>query len=194
VDRLDYTKGILERFKALEFLYELHPEHRGKVSMLQVAAPSREAVEKYRDYNTAVTKEAERINEKLRSGVWQPIKLEKRHFSHDELDFLYRHADVCIVTSLHDGMNLVAKEFVASRDDEAGVLVLSQLTGAARDLKGALLVNPYSAEETAEAIHTALSMGASEQHRRMKAMREAVKNYNVYRWSAELIKALTSLG
>ena len=91
-------------------------------------------------------------------------------------------------------MNLVAKEFVAARDDEAGVLVLSQLTGAARDLKGALLVNPYSAEETAEALHQALLMQPAEQHRRMKTMREAVKNYNVYRWSAELIKALASLG
>lgn len=194
VDRLDYTKGILERFKAFEFLLDSNPEYLGSVVFLQIAPPSREAVEKYRAYNEAVTEEAERINQKFGVREWKPIHLEKRHFSHEELTTLYRRADVCLVTSLHDGMNLVAKEYVAARNDEAGVLILSQLTGAARDLKGALLVNPYSAEETAEALREALSMQPAEQHRRMKTMRETVRSYNVYRWSAELIKALSDLG
>lgn len=194
VDRLDYTKGILERFKAIEFLFELHPEYLEKFTFLQIAPVSRETLEKYREYGEDVAKEAERINARFGVNGWRPIVLEKRHFSHDALKVFYRLANVCLVTSLHDGMNLVAKEFVASRDDEAGALVLSRLTGAARDLKGAILVNPYSAEETAEAIHQALLMQPAEQHRRMKTMREAIKNYNVYRWSAELIKALASLG
>ena len=165
-----------------------------KFTLLQIAPISRGTLQKYQEYSEDVSAEAERINMRFGTNGWKPIILEKRHFTHEELEKFYRLADVCLVTSLHDGMNLVAKEFVAARDDEAGVLVLSQLTGAARDLKGALLVNPYSAEETAEALHQALLMQPAEQHRRMKTMREAVKNYNVYRWSAELIKALASLG
>ena len=193
VDRLDYTKGIVERFKGFEYLLETAPQYRGRVTMLQIAPPSREVVEKYRDYNAAVTAEAERINAKYGTQNWRPIVLEKRHYSHPELENLYRLADVCLITSLHDGMNLVAKEYVAARDDEAGVLVLSNFTGASRDLRSALLVNPYSAEEVAAALESALTMNKSEQHRRMKAMRQSVKDYNVYRWSAEFIKALTQL-
>ncbi len=139
-----------------------------------------------------MTAEAARINEKHGTDAWRPIVLEKHHYSHAALLPLYRRADVCLVTSLHDGMNLVAKEFVASRADERGALILSQFTGASRDLREALLVNPYSAEEVAGAIHTALTMTASEQHRRMKVMRDAVKNYNVYRWSSELIRTLAN--
>ena len=194
VDRLDYTKGIMERFKGIEFFLAAHPEYRRQFSFLQIAEPSREGSAVYRAYGEAVTKEAERINKKLGTGDWKPIVLEKRHYSHAELAPLYRLANFCLVSSLHDGMNLVAKEFVAARDDEQGALILSQFTGAARDLKGALIINPYSAEETAEAIRAALALPPSEQHRKMKAMREAVKNYNVYRWSAEFIKALASLG
>ncbi|OGG58081.1 hypothetical protein A2853_01100 [Candidatus Kaiserbacteria bacterium RIFCSPHIGHO2_01_FULL_55_17] len=194
VDRLDYTKGILERFKAIEFLFDMHPEYMEKFTLLQIAPISRGSLEKYQKYSEDVTKEAERINARFTRNDWNPIVLEKRHFTHDELKNFYRIANVCLVTSLHDGMNLVAKEFVAARDDEAGVLILSQMTGAARDLKGALLVNPYSAEEMSEAMHTALQMPEVEQRRRIKTMRETVKNYNVYRWSAELIKALTNLG
>ena len=148
----------------------------------------------YREYNDAVTAEAARINEKFQNNTWRPIVLEKKHYSHKELAPLYRRADVCLVTSLHDGMNLVAKEYVAARTDKAGVLVLSHFTGASRDLKGALHLNPYSAEETGEAIRAALMMPKAEQHRRMKMMRTVVKDYNVYRWSAELIKAVASLG
>lgn len=194
VDRLDYTKGILERFKGIEFLLEGHPEYRGKVTLLQVASPTRETVEKYREYATQVTNEADRINKKYGTNGWIPIVLEKRNYTHEKLQQLYRFAHVCLVTSLHDGMNLVAKEFVAARTDEEGVLVLSQFTGAARDLKGAILINPYSAEETSLALHTALTMPKSEQRRRMKTLRFSVRDYNIYRWSATLIRALTDLG
>ncbi len=193
VDRLDYTKGILERFKGVEFLLEQHPEYVGSVTMLQIASPTRESVEKYREYAAQVTAEAERINRRFAKNGWRPIVLEKRNYSHDELSHLYQMAPVCVVTSLHDGMNLVAKEYTAARRDESGVLVLSQFTGASRDLKGALLINPYSAEETSEALHTALTMPKTEQHRRMKAMRASVRDYNIFRWSAELIKALSQL-
>lgn len=193
VDRLDYTKGILERLKSIEFLLAEHPEYQKKITFLQIASPTREGVEKYREYAEAVQAETDRINERFKMKGWQPIVLEHKHYSHEELAPLYKLADVCLVTSVHDGMNLVAKEFVAARNDEAGVLVLSQFAGASRDLKGALIVNPYSAEDTAEAIHTALHMSPVEQHRRMKTMRNSVRDYNVYRWAAELIKAVSGL-
>lgn len=191
VDRLDYTKGLLERFKAIEFLLDEHPQYVGAFTFLQIASPTRESVETYRMYSEQVTEEAERINEKFGTRDWQPIQLSKRNWSHAEIMPLYQLANVCIVTSVHDGMNLVAKEFVAARNDESGVLVLSQFTGAARSLKDALIVNPYSAEETSEALHKALAMSPTEQHRRMKAMRTSVRDYNIYRWSAELIRTLT---
>ncbi len=193
VDRLDYTKGILERFKGIEFLLDEHPAYKGELTLLQIASPTRESVEKYREYAAQVTAEAERVNKKFATNGWKPIILEKRNYSHDELLHLYRCADVCLVTPLHDGMNLVAKEYVAARADESGALVLSQFAGASRDLKGAILINPYSAEEASAAIHTALSMQKTEQHRRMKTMRASVRDYNIYRWSAELIKALSRL-
>ena len=193
VDRLDYAKGILERFKGIEFLMDAHPEYKGNLTLLQIASPTRETVEKYREYAVRVTEEAERINKKFGTNDWKPIVLEKKNYSHDELLHLYQFADVCLITSLHDGMNLVAKEYAAARRDESGVLVLSQFTGASRDLKGALLINPYSAEETSAAIHTALVMPKTEQHRRMKMMRTSVRDYNIYRWSAELIKALSQI-
>ena len=193
VDRLDYIKGIPERFRGFEFLLDAHPEYREKLTMLQIASPTRESVEKYTEYRELVRKEAERINEKFGTRDWKPITLEERSYSHAELRQLYQLANVCTVTSLHDGMNLVAKEFAAARNDESGVLILSQFTGASHDMKGALIINPYSAEETSSALNTALSMPKAEQHRRMKTMRTSVRDSNIYRWSAELIKALSQL-
>ncbi|MFA5076115.1 MAG: trehalose-6-phosphate synthase [Patescibacteria group bacterium] len=193
VDRLDYTKGILERFKGLEFFFNIYPAYKERFTFLQIAPPSREGVEKYRQFNEEVTQEAERINQKFEKNGWQPIVFLKEHHTHEEIYPLYRAAQICLVTSLSDGMNLVAKEFVAARSDESGVLILSQFTGAARDLQGAIIINPYSAEETAEAIYQAITMPESEQHRRMKKMRDTVKNYNVYRWAAEFLKAITNL-
>lgn len=193
VDRLDYTKGILERLRGVEFFLRAHPEFKERFTFLQIASPTRESVEKYREYAAEVHAEADRINELMGTRAWRPIVLQHRHYSHEELRPLYQLANVCMVTSLHDGMNLVSKEYVAARTDESGALVISQFAGAARDLRGAIVVNPYSAEETAEGLYRGLSMSATEQHRRMKTMRGSVRDYNVYRWSAELIKALASL-
>lgn len=193
VDRLDYTKGILERLKAVEFFLDLHPKYLEKFTFVQIASPSREGSEKYRDYAEECAKEVERINKKFKKGDWKPVVFEKRHYSHEELHPLYAAADFCLVTSLHDGMNLVSKEFAAAREQENGVLILSQFTGASRDLKGALIVNPYSAEETAEAIFKALTMSPAEKHRRMKMIRNAVRDNNVYRWSAEFLKTVANL-
>ncbi len=193
VDRLDYTKGILERFKGIESFLEIYPEYKHNFTFIQIAPESREVGEKNQEYKTAVTEEAERVNRKFKTDDWEPIILEKNYHTHEELDTLYRLANFCLITSLHDGMNLVVKEFVAARDDEAGVVILSQFTGASKDLTGSLVVNPYNAEEIAETIHKALIMSPLEQNRRMKTMRNSVKNYNIYRWAAELLKALGNL-
>lgn len=192
-DRLDYTKGILERFKGIEFFFDLYPTYKEKFTFLQIAPISRGEVEKYRQFNEDVTNQAERINAKFQKNGWKPIVLVKKHFNHKDLYSLYRNVNICLITPLHDGMNLVSKEFVAARNDELGVLILSQFAGSSKDLKGATIINPYSAEQTAFAIYEALNMPLAQQRFRMKKMRESVKNYNVYRWSAEFIKAVASL-
>lgn len=194
VDRLDYTKGIIERFRGIECFLDEHQDFKQQFTFIQIAPEEREVGEKNQEYNKAVTQEAERINKKFKNGEWQPILLDKKYHTHEELNELYRSADFCLITSLHDGMNLVAKEFAAARDDEVGAVILSQFAGASKDLTGALIVNPYNAEEVGETIHKALIMPPSEQHRRMKTMRNSVKNYNIYRWAAELLKAVASLG
>lgn len=194
VDRMDYTKGILEKLRGIEFFFDLYPLYKGKFTFLQVASPTREEVEKYRQFSQEVIKEAKRINKKLQDGMWRPIILLNEHHTHEEIYSLYRAANVCLVTSLSDGMNLVAKEFVAARGDEAGVLILSEFTGSARTLKGALIINPYSAEETAVSIHEALTMPLAQQRSRLKKMRESVQDHNIYRWAAEYLKSVTSLG
>ena len=193
VDRLDYIKGIPERLKGIEFFFERHPEYIGRLTLLQIASPTRTSVDTYTKHAQTVFAEVERINRKLGTRDWKPVVLHHRNFTHAELRSLYRLADVCLISSLHDGMNLVAKEYAAARGDETGVLVLSQFAGASRNMKGAILINPYSAEETAEALFKALSMPKTEQRRRMKAMRASVRDYNVYRWSAEIIKTLAEL-
>lgn len=194
VDRLDYIKGLVERLVGVEFFFDEHPEFIGSFTFLQVASPSRESVEKYRAYAQQVTAEAERINARFGTADWKPIVLLHENLSRQELIPLYQLAKVCMITSLHDGMNLVAKEYVAARTDENGVLILSHFTGAARDMRGALVVNPYSAEESSAALYQALTMSPAEQHRRMKTLRSGVADYNVYRWAAELIKALMRIG
>lgn len=194
VDRLDYTKGIMERFKGLEFFFHLHPEFIEKFTFLQIADPSRESIEKYQQLNRDVTQEAERINKRFEKNGWKPIILLKEHYTHEKIYALFRSAQTCLVTPLHDGMNLVAKEYVAARNDEAGVLVISKFAGSSRELKDAIIINPYSAEDTADAIYQALTMPVSEQHRRMKKMRNHIRDYNVYRWAAEFLKSITSPG
>lgn len=194
VDRLDYTKGILERLKSIEIFLNKNPSYQGAFTFIQIAAPSRTKVKKYRDFATEVEKEVERINASFKVKDWKPIVLLEKQHSHTEIQKFYRSADFCLVTSLHDGMNLVAKEFAAARYDEKGVLILSQYAGASRELKDALIINPYNGEQTADAIKVALEMSPKEQTRRMRDMREIIKNYNVYRWSAELLKTMVGLG
>jgi trehalose 6-phosphate synthase len=183
----------LERFKGIEFFFDLHQDYKGKFTFLQIAPPSREGVKKYRQFNDEVTAEAERINNKISNTEWKPIVLVKKNLSHEDLYPLYRQANLCLITPLHDGMNLVSKEFVAARNDDSGVLILSQFAGSSRELKGAIIINPYSAEDSATAIYEALNMPLAQQHQRMKKMRQTVKNYNVYRWSAEFMRAVASL-
>ena len=187
VDRMDYTKGILERFSAVERLLELHPELIGRVVLAQIAAPSRSSLDEYKHFEERVHALAARINARFGRNGYTPIRLKARHHGAADINEYYRAAQVCMVTSLHDGMNLVAKEFVASRDDEQGVLVLSQFTGAARELHDALVVNPYHGEECAEALYRGLTMPSNEQRVRMRSMRRIVSEFNVYRWAGAML-------
>jgi alpha,alpha-trehalose-phosphate synthase [UDP-forming] len=193
VDRVDYTKGILERFLAIERLLEKYPQYRSKFTVIQVGAPSRTHIKRYHDLLSEVEAEAERINWRFQTSAWRPILYLQHQHSHPELRRLYRAADVCLVTALHDGMNLVAKEFVAARNDEQGVLILSRFAGAARELHDALIVNPYDIEQCADAIHLALEMPAEERTSRMRHLRKTVQENNVYRWAANLIGELGEL-
>jgi trehalose 6-phosphate synthase len=157
---------------------------------VQIGAPSRTHIKRYHDLVAEVEAEAERINWRFQSGKWKPLVLLTRQHSHKEIAPYYRAADVCLVTSLHDGMNLVAKEFLAERHDERGVLVLSQFTGAARELRDALLVNPYDIDQTAEAIRVALEMAPEEKQVRVQRMRKVIREHNIYRWAGNLIAEL----
>ena len=187
VDRLDYTKGIVERLQAVDRMLEMHAGLAGKFSLLQIAAPSRSSLDEYKTLEVRVRKLASDINHKYANAVAPPILLRVEHFDMDQLARFYRAADVCMVTSLHDGMNLVAKEFIAARDDESGVLILSQFTGAARELHEALIINPYHIEQGAQALQRALTMPLPEQRERMRSMRSIVRDFNVYRWAGLML-------
>ncbi len=187
VDRLDYTKGVEERLLAVERLLECHPAFRGRFTFVQLAAPSRTIIDRYRQLNEDVERLAIRINERFGEAGYRPIVLLRSHHEPPAVFRYYRAADLCYVSSLHDGMNLVAKEYVAARDDEQGVLVLSQFTGAARELTEALIVNPYDLDEASSALATALSMTPEEQRDRMRAMRAFLSDFNVYRWAGKMI-------
>ncbi len=187
VERWDFTKGIVERFHALEALLERNPKQRGRVTLLQVAAPSRSKLEAYKALQQRTRAEAQRINERFATDTWTPIILIDRHQEPARVFELFRAADFCIVNSLHDGMNLVAKEFVAAREDEDGVLILSSFAGASREMTEALLVNPFDITDTANAMQTALDMGRDERRERMQLMRRTVKENNVYRWAGRML-------
>jgi trehalose 6-phosphate synthase len=187
VDRLDYTKGIEERLLAVERLLEKAPELQGRFTFAQLAAPSRAVIPEYRRLNEDVERVAARINERFSRGSYRPVILKREHHEPPTVFRYYRAADVCYVSSLHDGMNLVAKEFVAAREDEQGVLVLSHFTGAARELTEALSVNPYDLEEASAALAAALAMPSDEQRDRMRAMRALVAEFNVYRWAGRML-------
>jgi trehalose-6-phosphate synthase len=187
VERWDFTKGILERFQALEALLERNPRHRRRITLLQIASPSRSQLPAYRELQEQTYREVERINAKLGEDGWQPIVLIDEHQEPHNVFELYRAADFCLVNSLHDGMNLVAKEFVASREDEDGVLILSTFAGASRELTEAVLINPFDVNETAEAMEVAMRMGREERRDRMSLMRRTVKENNVYRWAGRML-------
>jgi len=193
VDRVDYTKGILERFRALEHFFELYPSYLQRFSFVQIGAPSRTDIERYKTFLEEVGAEAARINARFQTARWKPIVFLKKHHSHEEISRFFHAASLCLVTSLHDGMNLVTKEFVASREDERGVLILSTFAGAAHELSDALLVNPYDVAQVSEAVHRAIQMPVEEQARRMQRMRQIVRENNVYRWAANLLSDLTEI-
>jgi len=193
VDRIDYTKGLVERFLAVERFFDKHEDYLGKFTFLELGAPSRTHIKRYQDLISEVEALVERICWKFQAKGWKPIVFLKAHHDHREIQRYYRVSDLCLVTSLHDGMNLVAKEFVAARDDEDGVLILSPFTGASRELLDALLVNPYDIEALADGIHQALTMRPEERKERMRRMREGLRERNIYRWAGNLVTTLNRI-
>jgi trehalose-6-phosphate synthase len=193
VERVDYTKGLPERFLALRRFFERYPEYRERVTFVQLAAPSRSRIARYQALQDEVRATVEAVNGALATRTWRPIIYLERHHDRRDIWPFYRHADFCVVSSLHDGMNLVAKEFVSVRDDDGGVLILSRFTGAARELRDALLVNPYDLDESADAIRAAIEMPADERARRMSRMRALVREHNIYRWAGLLLGELARI-
>lgn len=193
VDRIDYTKGILERFRAVERFFEKNSSYLGSFTFVELGAPSRTHIKRYHDLIAELDEAVDKINWRFQSEEWKPIVFLKAHHSHQEINQFYKACDLCMVTSLHDGMNLVAKEFIVSREDEEGVLILSQFTGASRELQDALIINPYSIEEMADAILKALTMDQDERARRMRRMRDIVRERNVYRWAANMVTDLSRM-
>jgi trehalose 6-phosphate synthase/phosphatase len=190
IDRLDYTKGIRRRLLSVARMFERHPELLGRVSYLQIAVPSREKIDEYEVHRDQVDRLVGRLNGALSTADWSPIRYIYRGFSQSELGPMYRSADVMLVTPLRDGMNLVAKEFVAARDDEDGVLVLSELAGAADELRDAILVNPFDVDGVADALAAALRMPEPERRRRMRSLRRVVSGSDVHAWARGFLAAL----
>lgn len=193
VERIDYTKGITERILAIDRFLEKYPEYKNKFVFIQIGAPSRTHLKRYHDLMSEIDELIEKKNWKHRDGSWRPIIYFDKHFSPEEIEPLYALADFCIVSSLDDGMNLVAKEYVASKEDLNGILILSQFTGAARELTDAILINPYAIEDFAEAIKLAIEMPQEEKIKRMGNMRKIVAGNNIYRWAANIITEMASL-
>ncbi len=193
VDRIDYTKGLSERMMAIDRFIEKYPKYKGKFVFIQLAAPSRTHIKRYHDLMGEIDELAEKINWKYMNEEWRPIIYLKRHFSPEEIRPFYRIADICIISSLHDGMNLVAKEYVAVRNDLTGSLILSRFTGAARELNDAIQINPYSIEEFADSIKLAADMPLPEKKRRMENMRKIIADNNIYKWAGSIISDLTAI-
>jgi len=193
VDRIDYTKGIIEKFLAIERFFEKNPSYIEKFTFVQIGAPSRTLIKSYSDIVSLVENEANRINLRFKSKNWKAILLLKRHHSHEEIFPFYSSANFCMVTSLHDGMNLVAKEFVASRNHDDGTLILSRFAGASQELQGAIIVNPYDIEKSADAIKLALEMTKEEQHFRMSQMRQVIVKNNIFSWAASILRTMVNI-
>jgi len=193
LDRTDYTKGIIERMKAIDRFLEKYPEYQKRLVYVSICAPSRIHIRRYKDLADDISSIVEDINWKYRYGNWFPIVLKEEHVDYETILSYYRSADLCIVSSLHDGMNIVAKEFVAAQADNKGMLVLSQFTGSARELGDAVLVNPYDTEKFSDAIKFALELPAKEKKRRMERLKEIVKENNIYSWAAKFTTELSRL-
>jgi trehalose 6-phosphate synthase len=194
MDRLDYTKGIPHRFRALDKFLAKYPEYQGRVVFFQIGEPSRIHIKKYRELNAEIDEMVEEVNWKYQTGSWKPIIYIRGHSSPITLMAFNRLAHFCIVSSLHDGMNIVAKEFVSSRIDEDGMLILSRFTGAARELTEALLINPYATDDFAESIKKAIEMPEEHRKAKMKKLRQIVEENNIYRWAGNIISELINLG
>jgi trehalose 6-phosphate synthase/phosphatase len=189
VDRLDYTKGIPERIRAFVRLLDAHPEHRERVVLLQIAEPSRGEVPEYQRLKREVDELVGGVNGRFGTPSWTPIRYVNRSVGPDELGVLYRDADVALVTPLRDGMNLVAKEYVASQVGDPGVLILSRLAGAAESMREALHVNPYNTDGVAESLHQALAMGSEERTARMRALQQRERRCDVHAWLESFLVA-----
>ncbi|MBI4455108.1 MAG: trehalose-6-phosphate synthase [Acidobacteria bacterium] len=193
LDRIDYTKGILERLQAVSRFIEKHPEYRERFVFVQVGSLSRMHIRRYKDLNDEINDLVEQINWRHSTASWTPITFVRRTLNYWESLALYQLGNICIVSSLHDGMNLVAKEYVAAKNDLNGVLILSRFTGAARELTDAVLINPYNCEAFADQIKVALDMDADERQRRMARMREQVAENNIYRWASRFVLELSKM-
>ena len=193
VERIDYTKGLPERLSALQFFFETYPQYRERLVFVQLAAPSRSTINRYQEIQREVEEKVRELNQLFQTKTWRPVLYLKAHHEHRDIWAYYRHADFCMVTSLHDGMNLVAKEFVSVRDDEDGALILSRFAGASHELRDALIVNPYDLTGMAEAIRTALEMPPEERRARMVRMRHSVIDHNIYRWAGMLLSELARI-
>jgi alpha,alpha-trehalose-phosphate synthase [UDP-forming] len=193
-DRIDYTKGLPERIEGVNRFLERYPEYRGRFVFFQAGVPSRTHVSEYRRLNEEVDDAVRRVNQKYGTADWCPVIFRREHLPLSELLAWYRMARFAIVSSLHDGMNLVAKEFVAARADHGGVLLLSRFTGVAREFRtDAVLINPYATDDLATAIQRAIVMDPDEVRRRMTRMREQVRENNVYKWAADIVRKLSKV-
>lgn len=190
VDRIDYTKGIPEKLRAIDRFLEKYPEYKEKFVFFQLGEVSRIHIPRYKELNDEINALVEEVNWKHSQGAWSPVILTRTYLDYLDILALYRTADACLVSPLHDGLNLVSKEFVSARSDGDGVLVLSQFTGAARELTDAVIINPYDSDSFADAIRLALEMPAEERAKRMKKMREVVEQNNIYRWAGKVLSQL----
>jgi trehalose 6-phosphate synthase len=190
IDRLDYTKGVPERLRALDLFLERYPQYRERFVFVQIGVPTRTHVPQYKQVDTEVDSLVEQINWRWSTDSWRPVIYLKYQHNSIQMMALHRLADFCLVSSLDDGMNLVAKEFVSSRFDGDGALILSRFTGAARELTSAVLVNPFAVEEVAKAMHQVLTMPEEERRKRMQRMRHEVAENNIYRWAGKFLSGL----
>jgi trehalose 6-phosphate synthase len=193
VERIDYTKGILERLRGMERLLELKPELHGKVALFQIVTPSREGIEAYREKKREIDEIVGRINGRFSNDLWTPVHYLYRSFSPQRLMVYYRAADIALVTPLRDGLNLVAKEYVASRFEADGVLILSEFAGVAQQLPEAVLVNPYDVDDMARALEQALAMPKEEQQRRMQVMQKRLRSQGIDWWTEEFLSRMGQL-